>query len=119
ELLRSIRCADLQLNRVHIRVHVRYEEILPSVLIEIEELESHRAPRRTPKSLPGDIRKYFTGVVLVIGVLSRHRCRVHPWISSLLQITKRRIAGPFPMFQTDFLAHVPKLQSTDILVENT
>ena len=39
--------ADLELDGIHVRMHVGEIEVEPVILVEIEELDSHRAPRGT------------------------------------------------------------------------
>src|SRR4030095_16010452 len=102
----------------HVRVHVRDEQIRPSVLVEIEEFDTHRAPRSLWEHAGGFIDKPLSLLVLVIVVVALHIQHVQVWKAVLIQVGTGRVATPTPIVQSHLSRYILEFLPSEILVEN-
>ena len=76
----------------HVRVHVGDEDVEPAVVVEVEHLDPHRAPRRPREHLAALLDEALAADVLVVLIVALHVQDVE--IGPAVVVDVDRVASP-------------------------
>ena len=102
----------------HIRVHVGHEQIHQPVLVEIEKLDPHRAPRRFWKITGRFLHKPFPALIFVVMIIALHIQDVQIGKAILIQIHCCGVPAPVAVVQAHLFGNILEFPAPKIPVQN-
>ena len=104
----------------HVRVHVAQHQVHTTVVVEVEELDSHGAPRRAWKMLRAAIDKATTTLGLLadpIVVVTLHVEHIELRVAVAIEIDERGIAAPAAVSQAHLFGNLLEPLAVDVAIE--
>ena len=102
----------------HVRVHVGDEEIRQAVVVEVEELDPHRAPRRSREALGRLVDEAAAAVVLEVVSVPLHVEHEHVRPAVAVHVGDARVAAPPRRPQADLRGDVPEPVVPEVSIQH-
>ena len=99
-------------------MHVGDEEIEPTVAVEIEDLDAHRAPGRLREVLPGCVPKPLPSLVEPEVILPLHVEDIEIRPTVLVHVDNRGITAPAQIHEPDLAGHVLEAVPAQVAVQD-
>jgi len=99
-------------------VHVGNEDIQAAVVIEVEYLDTHRAPRRLWKDRAALFHEALAADVFVVLIVTEHIQQEQIRPSVFVDVDDARVAGPGNIGQAGADGHVFEMVAAFVVVKN-
>ena len=102
----------------HVGVHVGDEDVQAAVVVEVEDLDAHRAPRRPREDLAALLDEARAADVLVVLIVAQHVQHVQIGPAVVVHVDHARVARPREILQAGALRHVHEAVAALVVIED-